>query len=53
MSHMTRKKLRERQKNDLKRVRVLFNVGTRSMAFRSNQERKDYSFRRLHMADIP
>ena len=47
MSHMTKKKQAQREKNNRKRVFNGFNTGTRSMGFKSNQARKDYSFRLL------
>ncbi len=47
MSHMTRKKKRQREKNNRKRAFNGFDTGTRSMGFESNQARKDYLFRIL------
>ena len=41
MSHKTKKKEKQKQKNDLGRVRVDFNTGTRDMGFESNQQRKE------------
>lgn len=40
MAHLTKKKLREREKNNKLRVFNGFNTGTREMGYASNQERK-------------
>jgi len=41
MSHNTKKKEKQKQKNDLGRVKVGFNTGTRDMGYESNQQRKE------------
>lgn len=47
MAHMTNKKRKERDKNARMRVINGFNVGTRDMGFKSNNDRKDFLFRQL------
>lgn len=47
MAHLTNKKRRQRKKNNLTRAFNGFNTGTRSMGFKSNNDRKDYLFRQL------
>lgn len=47
MSHMTNKKRLERDKNARNRGYNGFNTGTRSMGFKSNNDRKDYLFKKL------
>lgn len=51
MSHLTNKKRKEREKNSRMRVVNGFNVGTRNMGFKSNNDRKDYLFRQLAKED--
>ena len=41
MSHKTRKKEKQREKNNLNRVNATFNTGTRDMGYESNQQRKE------------
>lgn len=41
MSHVTNKKRKEKDKNNLKRGFNGFNTGTRNMGFESNQQRKE------------
>lgn len=40
MSHMTKKKAKERERNNLQRCFSGFNTGTRSMGYESNNARK-------------
>lgn len=47
MSHMTNKKKKQKAINDLKRGYSPMNTGTRDMGFKSNNDRKDYLFRKL------
>ncbi len=48
MSHLTKKKLKEREKNNLKRAFNGFNTGTRDMKSKKDYSRKwkeaDYGF---------
>lgn len=41
MAHITNKKRREKEKNNLKRGFNGFNTGTRNMGYESNQQRKE------------
>ena len=41
MSHKTKKKEKHKEKNNLKRVSIGFNTGTRDMGYESNQQRKE------------
>ena len=41
MSHKTKKKEKLKEKNNLSRVRIGFNTGTRDMGYESNQQRKE------------
>lgn len=41
MSHKTKKKEKHKEKNNLKRVLIGFNTGTRDMGYESNQQRKE------------
>lgn len=50
MAHMTNKKRKQRERNNLKRAFNPMNMGTRDMGFKSNNDRKDYLFRKL--ADV-
>lgn len=47
MAHMTNKKKRKKALNDLKRAYNPMNTGTRDMGFKSNNDRKDYLFKKL------
>lgn len=47
MAHMTKKKFRERTRNNLNRAFSPMNTGTRSMGYESNQARKDALHRYL------
>lgn len=47
MAHLTNKKRKEREKNNLNRGLNGFNTGTRSMGFKSNNDRKDFLFCQL------
>lgn len=47
MAHMTNKKRKQRERNNLKRAFNPMNMGTRDMGFKSNNDRKDYLFRKL------
>ena len=40
MAHLTKKKMKEREKNNRNRGFNGFNTGTRDMGFRSNNDRK-------------
>ena len=41
MSHKTKKKEKQQKKNNLSRVTIGFNTGTRDMGYESNQQRKE------------
>ena len=41
MSHKTKKKEKQQKKNNLSRVSIDFNTGTRDMGYESNQQRKE------------
>lgn len=41
MSHRTKKKEKQKKKNNLGRVSIGFNTGTRDMGYESNQQRKE------------
>ena len=41
MSHKTKKKEKQKEKNNLSRVSIGFNTGTRDMGYESNQQRKE------------
>ena len=44
MAHLTEKKKKEKEKNNLKRGFNGFNTGTRNMGYESNQQRKEQGF---------
>jgi len=41
MSHKTKKKEKQQKNNNLSRVSIDFNTGTRDMGYESNQQRKE------------
>lgn len=47
MAHLTNKKRKQRDLNNRERGFNGFNTGTRSMGFKSNNDRKDFIFRQI------